>query len=93
MQVLQQQVQAAAAAAAAAAVANVPMYQAPTAPTPVLQETELDLTELENLLHKIMESCTKESISVSFELWFCGACMPCFFFFRCLTLDSVQPSL
>lgn len=54
MQVLQQQAQAAAAA---------PMYQPPAAP--VHQTTDLDVTELENLLCKIMESCTKESISVS----------------------------
>lgn len=52
MQVLQQQAQAAAAA---------PMYQPPAAP--VHQTTDLDVTELENLLCKIMESCTKESIS------------------------------
>jgi len=54
MQVLQQQAQAA---------ATVPMFQAPSAP--VQQATDLDVTELENLLCKIMESCTKESISVS----------------------------
>lgn len=72
MQVLQQQAQAA---------ATVPMYQPPAAPVqhppsaapvqhqpptaPVQQATDLDVTELENLLCKIMESCTKESISVS----------------------------
>jgi len=54
MQVLQQQAQAA---------ATVPMFPAPSAP--VQQTTDLDVTELENLLCKIMESCTKESISVS----------------------------
>ena len=63
MQVLQQ-VQAAAAAAAA----TVPIYQAPSS-APVQQSTDLDITELENLLHKIMDSCTKESISVSHSFY------------------------
>lgn len=50
MQALQQQAQATAA-----------RYQPPA---PVQQQAdEVDMTELENLLHKIMESCTKDSIS------------------------------
>ena len=52
MQALQQQAQATAA-----------MYQPPPPVQP--QPSELDITELETLLHKIMESCTKDSISVS----------------------------
>ena len=55
MQALQQQAQATAA---------VPIYQPPPAVIQP-QPSELDVTELENLLHKIMESCTKDSISVS----------------------------
>ena len=52
MQALQQQVQ-----------ATTTIYQPPV---PVHQQpSEVDVTELENLLHKIMESCTKDSISVS----------------------------
>lgn len=52
MQALQQQVQ-----------ATTAVYQPPV---PVQQQpSEVDVTELENLLHKIMESCTKDSISVS----------------------------
>ena len=54
MQALQQQVQ-----------ATTAIYQPPV-PVPVQQQpSEVDVTELENLLHKIMESCTKDSISVS----------------------------
>lgn len=59
MQALQQQQQQQAQAATA-----VPMYQPP--PAAVQQQpNEFDINELENLLHKIMESCTKDSISVS----------------------------
>ena len=56
MQALQQQVQ-----------ATTAIYQPPVpVPVPVQQQpSEVDVTELENLLHKIMESCTKDSISVS----------------------------
>ena len=61
MQVLQQQ--------QAHAANAVPLYQTPAAP--VQQAADLDITELETLLCKIMESCTKESISVS-----CSAAFP-----------------
>lgn len=48
----------------AQAAASIPMYQPP--PVALQQQpNELDITELETLLHKIMESCTKDSISVS----------------------------
>lgn len=58
MEALQQQQQQAQAAA------SVPVFQPP--PVAVQQQpSELDIAELENLLHKIMESCTKDSISVS----------------------------
>ena len=57
MQALQQQVQ-----------ATTAIYQPPV---PVQQQpSEVDVTELENLLHKIMESCTKDSISVSSYVFF-----------------------
>ena len=60
MQALQQQQQ-------AQATASVPVYQPP--PVAVQQQpSELDITELETLLHKIMDSCTKDSISVSHSL-------------------------
>lgn len=59
MQALQQQVQ-----------ATTAIYQPPV-PVPVQQQpSEVDVTELENLLHKIMESCTKDSISVSSYVFF-----------------------
>ena len=59
MQVLQQQ---------QAHVANVPLYPTPAAP--VQQAADVDITELESLLCKIMESCTKDSISVSCSMLF-----------------------
>lgn len=45
-----------------------PMYQAPT--VPAQPPSDLDMTEFESLVHKLMESCTKDSISVSVWLGF-----------------------
>ena len=42
----------------------------PTPGAPVQQAADVDITELENLLSKIMESCTKDSILVSCSLLF-----------------------
>lgn len=67
MQVLQQQ---------QAQVANVPLYPTPAAP--VQQAADVDITELESLLCKIMESCTKDSISVSCSLLTCSHIFQCF---------------
>ena len=67
MQVLQQQ---------QAQVATVPLYPTPVAP--VQQAADIDITELESLLCKIMESCTKDSISVSCSMLTCSQIFQCF---------------
>ncbi|KAK2554581.1 Calcium homeostasis endoplasmic reticulum protein [Acropora cervicornis] len=65
MQVLQQQ---------QAQVATVPLYPTPAAP--VQQAVDVDITELESLLCKIMESCTKDSISSGKNYIFSNAKTP-----------------
>ena len=80
MQVLQQQ---------QAHVPNTPLYPTPAAP--VQQAADIDITELESLLCKIMESCTKDSISVSCSLLTCSQIFQCFqILVTCIFVKVVQ---